>query len=101
MEGLLTLKRLGDSQNEIARYVEKQARLFDELVSDTKGGLLQAGTSRQEIQRTYGDPVFFKDTPEGSVSLYRHPTRYFDSERIYLYFDESEALTRWEYQPAQ
>lgn len=104
LEGLMTLKRLGDSQKEIETHVDKQEKLFNLLVNDLKAEKLKSGTSETQIQRTYGSPVLTKPAaePEGSyVLLYRHPTRYFNSDKIYLHFDASRKLTHWEYVPCR
>ena len=101
-EGLLTLKRYGDSQAQMQRYVDKQVKLFDKLVSDLEADKLKVGISQRQFIRSYGEPVLSRELKEpeaGEVFLYRHPTEYFNTDRVYAYFDESKELIRWEYKP--
>jgi len=103
-EGLMRLKRYSDGQAEIERYVDKQADLFDQLVSDLEDGKLETGTSRKQFIRSYGDPVLANPVKNASgeeVLLYRHPLKYFNTDRVYAYFDSSQKLIRWEYKPYQ
>jgi hypothetical protein len=102
---LITLKRLGDSQREIDNYLENQKKEFEFLKDDIKNNRLIAGTAKQDILSTYGEPVLIKQIKDKDkikeIFLYRHPTQYFSSDRIYLYFDEQERLYSWELQPSQ
>lgn len=103
---LLTLKRLGDSQDQMARYIEKQKKNLNKLISDVNDGKLHKGLSYQEIITAYGGPVLSwdRDPEQKGISkelLYRHPTEYFDTDRIYLYFGQDLKLSGWDYQPAQ
>jgi len=100
-EGLLTLKRVGDSQEEIERYLQRQERLFNKLAEDIKNKKLKAGISKRKITGIYGEPVLSKQPSDSltTVFLYRHPTKYFSSDKVYLYFDESGELSSWKYIP--
>ncbi len=63
---------------------------------------LKQGIAKGKFIRTYGEPVLSKKTvePLGEERLlYRHPTEYFQSDKVYVYFDEGGRLTRWEYKP--
>jgi hypothetical protein len=102
---LWALRRLGQSQDKIARYVERQERLFERLVGDVQANKLEPGRSRSEIIKSYGEPVLSRkisgDPLVDTRLLYRHPTQYFSSHRIYLYFDERARLVYWEYEPCK
>ena len=101
-EQLLTLKRYGDSQDEIQRYVDRQNKLFNKLLDDLDTGKLQPGISKTIFIRRYGDPVISRESDDPSIEevlLYRHPTNYFSSDKVYAYFDKSGKLVRWEYKP--
>ena len=102
---LLTLKSVGNSQEEIARYVDKQAELFKKLVEDIKDERLEIGEPKDNILSWYGEPVLSKEILGDSFVkeelLYRHPTEYFTSDRVYLYFDIADELVRWEYESGQ
>ncbi len=99
-ESLKTLKSVGDSQEEIEAYLEQQAEFFDKLLFDLKSDALEPGISKGKFIRIYGEPVLSKKVTgplKGARLLYRHPTEYFKSDRVYFYFDEKEKLVRWEY----
>ncbi|MBD3245855.1 MAG: hypothetical protein GF333_02470 [Candidatus Omnitrophica bacterium] len=103
MDQLLTLKRVADSQKKIHRYLKRQERYFDRIVRDVRRGALETGVSREEITGRYGEPVLRDDSDDPAVSeilLYRHPTEYFASARVYLSFDQSGTLAEIEYREA-
>ena len=100
---IMTLKRAGDSQKQISSYIKKQVKLFDKLVGDLKNDKLKPGVSKSSIISIYGDPVLITKKPAplyGEVLLYRHPTEFFNSDKVYLYFDGDWILIGWEYEPA-
>jgi len=102
VEGLLTLKELGNSQDQMQRYVDRQKTYFLKLVKDIKEKKVTIGSSVDHIVRRYGEPVLVKKGPEelsGKIFLYREPTNYFESDKVYLYFDKEEKLIKWEYEP--
>lgn len=102
-EGIMTLKRYNASQVELQRYVDRQTKLFDRLVSDIKADKLDKGTTEARIVRMYGDPIFVKNIDDGSPAkeklLFRHPMNYFTSDKVYMYFDENKKLLYWKYVP--
>ncbi|MBN3040925.1 MAG: hypothetical protein JW867_07340 [Candidatus Omnitrophica bacterium] len=103
-QGLMTLKHYGDSQEEINLYVQRQEKLFFKLIEDLKSGKLKAGISKDRFIRLYGDPVLSdidESSPDAEVLLFRHPTDFFKSDRVYAYFDQSEKLMSWDYKPYQ
>lgn len=102
-EGIMTLKRYGDSQAEMQKYVERQTRLFNKLVEDVKDDKLEKGMAQRTIVRMYGDPVLTKeikgDPPVKEKLLYRHPLHYFTSDKVYMYFSDDNKLLYWKYVP--
>jgi len=101
-ESLKTLKSVGDSQDEIETYLARQAKLFNKLLASLKDEDLEPGISKKRFIQIYGEPVLTGEVTEplgGVKLLYRHPTKYFESDRVYLYFDQEENLVRWEYKP--
>ncbi len=102
IEGLLTLKRVAASQKQIDRYLNRQDKLFARLLRDLEREKIKPGLSRRHFIGRYGDPVVTKEISEpfsGTADLYRFSTQYFNSEKVYAYFDESEKLVSWEYSP--
>ncbi|MCF7908507.1 MAG: hypothetical protein K9L86_06530 [Candidatus Omnitrophica bacterium] len=101
---LKTLKTVASSQREIRAYLTEQENLFEKLVSDFKDKKLSLGSSLAEIIETYGEPIVSKKNfsdPVGQRLLYRYPKRYFNSDKVYLHFNEKKELIFWEYKPFQ
>ncbi len=104
MQGAMTLKRLQNSQQELDEEVKTQEKFFFALSDDVKNNRLQKGISKKEILAKYGEGIFAKPindvTEKKEVLAYRHPTEFFSSDLIYLYFDKEERLVYWEIKPA-
>ncbi len=99
---LSVLGAVGKSQKEISIYVDKQRRLFRDLVEDIKKGNLTKGLTASEVVRRYGEPVLsWKDRSNSfhQKLLYRDPVNFFTSDKVYLYFDRKDKLIFWEYVP--
>jgi len=99
---LQALKDLGKSQAQIDSYLKRKNRRFLKLLKHYKKGVLRIGISKSRIISVYGEPVLTKSLDDSLVKevfLYRHPTDYFKSDKIYLYFDKLDKLVRWEYRP--
>jgi hypothetical protein len=104
MDELLTLKSISDSQRDIDIYLKKQEKGFKKLADDINNGRLHKGVSRKYIIDTYYEPVLAKKVDDDSgvkeILLYRDPTEYFQSDRIYLSFNNRGRLVSWELKPA-
>ncbi len=99
---LLTLKNIGDSQRQINQYIENQKELFALLLYDIHNDLIAADLTEADIKSRYGDPVMSAETSSGTKRLlYRHPTEYYTSDRVYFYIDSAGTLIRWEYVPTE
>ncbi|MFH1355443.1 MAG: hypothetical protein ABIH19_04780 [Candidatus Omnitrophota bacterium] len=92
------LKRLAANQKEIEQDLKKQEKLFYKLVADIKNQRLGMGDSKEEILLEYGEPVFCKILQEKDREscLYRHPSKYFLTDKVHLYFDHAGNLYSWE-----
>ena len=72
------------------------------LLDDLKNERLVVGTSKSTIVSLYGESILSKEAkkpPPGKILLFRHPTKYFDSDKVYLRFDEADELIGWKYKP--
>lgn len=99
---LLTLKSIGDSQRQISQYIENQKQLFTLLLYDIQNDQITADLTEAQIKSRYGDPVVTAEKSSGEKRLlYRHPTKYYCSDRVYFYIDPAGKLARWEYIPYQ
>lgn len=95
-----TLKEVNQSQKEINSYLTRQSKRFLVLVRDVKKERLIRGMPKANFIRRYGEPILSKKQPdslEQEIMLYRHPTKYFGSEKVYVYFDKDGRLVYWEY----
>jgi len=104
MQGAMTLKRLQNSQEELKDVVSRDEQNFLLLEEDLKNNRLQKGMPKKEILAKYGEPIYSRqlsdDTQRKEFSVYRHPTEFFSSDLIYLYFDKDQRLLSWEIRPA-
>lgn len=91
---IATLKEYSKEQDAIKAQVENDLRRFNLLVNDIKEGKLTAGITKKKFFRLYGSPVV--ETSE--KLLYRHPVKFSETEKVYIYFDEQERLVKWDYQ---
>jgi hypothetical protein len=103
LDELLALKQIDNDQKQMDRCIKRQDAAFARLSADVHSGKIKKGILKQRIIAEYGEPIVTTSVNDGSsvveVILYRHPTRYFDSDKIYLYFDASQKLVRIEYKP--
>jgi len=101
LDQLLTLKDLADEQTRLGKYVEEQDRNFELMLEEAKAGTLDQYSNKRKIQRAFGDPVYARNMKEGDQELeswlYRYATKYFDVEKIYLYFDLDGNLVKSKY----
>lgn len=101
IDQLLTLKGLADEQVEMNKYVAEQDQKFEQMLKEYKAGTLGTYLSKGKIVRTFGEPIYKKNIFDGNQSferwLYRYETRFFGSEKIYMYFDADENVVKTEY----
>lgn len=99
---LLTLKNYSDEQEKIAFYVERQDRLFDELVAAIKAGSFTEKKAK-EIRARFGNPVFVRPMEyQGAAReqwLYRY-AKDGKGDKVYFYFDTDGNLLDFVYVPA-
>ena len=102
LQQIFDMKKYADNQAEIAEYVNIHAEKFHRLSNDIKKNRLKAGESKDAIEESYGEAIFCRPETHKpgicEVCLYRHPTQYFSSQMIYLYFDNAKNLVEWEIQ---
>ena len=102
MQELLTLKSYSDNQEIQHRYVKEQDRKFEELLKVVKGSQLEKFSNQKTFIRKFGNPIFIKEVEKDGRQLeqwlYRYAKRYFDSEKVYVYFDRSRKLIDWRYE---
>ena len=98
IDQLLTLKDLADEQAVMSQYIEEQDQKFELMLNEARTGTLDQYLNKQRILTAFGDPVFVKHVKEDDQELeswlYRYSTEFFDSEKIYLYFDADNNLVK-------
>ncbi|MDD4910559.1 MAG: hypothetical protein PHR44_07790 [Candidatus Omnitrophica bacterium] len=92
---LMTLKALGESQGSMQRQVGRQEAKFDLLASDIKNGKIARGMPRERFINIYGEPVLEGRHEGGLRLLYRYPLEFFNTGKIYVYFDKDGLLSDW------
>jgi len=97
---LMLLKRLGENQQEIQEYGDAQEEMFYRLKDDIQNNRVREGLLKEEVSTLYGEPIFCRslERPDRFQErcLYRHPTRYSSTDKIYLTFDSARKLESWE-----
>jgi len=99
-----TLQELSASGSEIDDYLEKQKKKFYLLRDLVLSAQIKKGIRKEQFIEQYGDPVLSTLSGKGKEEetlLYRDPTGFFDSDRIYAVFDCSGRLVSWELVPAE
>jgi hypothetical protein len=104
LQGLAVLRGYSSEQAQTARQIKVQKNRLRILISDIEKNNIETGMSYKNILHRYGEPVLvWNMEPASSASrkvLYRDPVEYFYTDRVYLYFDNSDNLVKWEYYPA-
>ncbi len=98
-EGIRNLSQLAVEQRRLGCYLKKQEALVAQLRSDILEGTLQKGMRQDAIIVLYGEPVVSRELAasdnKNEVFIYRHPTRFFSTDIMYLYFDGAGFLSAW------
>jgi hypothetical protein len=99
-EQLSLLGSFSANRSEAKQYLESQEDAFSRLKQDLSNGVLTLGIPKEEIAVRYSEPIFCRASSgqkgeQYETCLYRQPTRYFTSEKIYLYFDKDKHLSGW------
>ena len=101
MQELLRIKAYSDNKDQQEEYVQQQNKNFEKLLEVVKAEGLDQYATQKKISKAFGAPVFKRDVTlnekESEMWLYRYSTKYFGSEKVYLYFDERGKLEDWEH----
>jgi len=96
---LMVLKRFAENQKEIEKYVDKHETSFYRLRDDLQNNRLTKGLFKERILSMYDEPIFCKTIVSKDrlkeICLYRHPTHFFTSDKIYLTFGAEHQLQSW------
>ena len=100
----MNLKGLSDNREQAGRDLKNEEALYNKLKQDINQKRLKKGTPKKNILSEYGQPVFYRAVNHKNeiklCLIWRHPTEFFSSDMLYLYFDGEEKLVFWEIKPA-
>ena len=103
LDQLLTLKGLSDEQTQMGQEIERQDARFERLAAAVEEGSISEYKDQKSVTGQFGPPIFTEKVQEDGrpfeVWVYRYAARFFDSPKVYLYWDQSGQLARWEFTP--
>lgn len=89
----------------MAKEVEASDQRFEKLVEAIQEERISENNTKRSIKRIYGEPILSEEKiieeQEFEVWLYRYAKKFFGSDKVYMYFDSSGKLKRWEYVKAK
>ena len=96
MDELLTLKGVADEQKGQSKYVGQQDKRFENLRAVVQSGQIKKYSHQKQIASKFGEPIYKKSAKREDQTLelwiYRYSVKYFDSDKVYLYFDQEGKL---------
>lgn len=98
-EQLITLQRLGRNQDETQTFVKNAQDSFEKILEDIENENIYPGLTEEDIYIRYGEPVLVKYEDDDKVLLYRYPTKFYKSERVYFYLNDKNVLAKWDHKP--
>lgn len=96
---LKLLMQIDKEDKAIKRQLRLQEARFDLLVKDLDRNRIKKGSSKRDIIARYGEPISeLAGDNQGQLRrlLYRYPLQYFNATKVYLYFDNTDILVRWD-----
>lgn len=103
VDELLRLRAYSNEKDRLALFVQKQNAGFERLLSAAKSNSLSKYPTRKSIWSNFGPPVFntlvVLDGETYEVWVYRYSTKFFGSDKVYLYFDRQSSLRAYDYTP--
>ena len=104
LDQLLILKGMDDEQKQQRRYVEEQDKRFEKIRDAVQNGQIKKFSNQKQIAAKFGQPVYKKTIQKDNQNLdlwvYRYTVKYFDSDKISLYFSPDGQLVDSVYEPA-
>ncbi len=97
LDQLLIIKDYSASKDLQRKEVNTQNKNFEKLLASLQeGNFSQRFSNKKKIKEEFGAPVISRgeerNGKEYEVWLYRYPTRYNDSPKVYFYFDQEGQL---------
>lgn len=86
------------------RYVDEKDAKFEALLAVVRSGEIVNYKTQDDFLKDFGDPVFVKESrgteDYDHLWLYRYYAELWGLEKVYLYFDKSGNLIKWEHRKA-
>lgn len=102
VSGLKRLQALSISRDEQEAQLKEEEQKFKQLLEDFSSGKIERGISKDKIIETYGEPIsaskINKDSSFLDELMYRLPTQFFGSEKVFLYFNNGDKLVDFRYE---
>ena len=103
---LLTLKAVSDNGEVKKQHITEDDARFERLLEAVKDGTLQQYSFQSDLLKQYGPPIYenaaVKDGKVITEWMYRYSTKFSNSEKVYLYFDDAGQFVSWKHiQPKQ
>ena len=101
IDELLTLQELSIDQDKQAKFVQEQDKKFESLLAAIQSDSFRRYTDQKSFLKDFGPPVTKQTITKENQLLekwvYRYATKAFNSEKVYVYFDQSGKLMEWEH----
>ena len=86
----------------MGKEIKRQDARFERLVAVVEEGSIRKYKDQKIVTGQFGPPIFTERIEEDGrpleVWVYRYAAKFFDSPKVYLYWDQAGQLVRWEYQ---
>jgi len=93
-----TMIKLSEDRNKMVKEYNEETKAYDRIKRAIEDNELVISTSSGDISKKYGDPtIILNNEPDGLIKwVYKVGVEtFFDSDKVYLTFDESENLIDW------
>ena len=104
MDQLLTLKGVADEQKRQQSAIEKQDKKFEQLREAVQTDAIKKFSNQKQILSKFGQPIYSRSVQNNGQDLelwiYRYSVEYFNSDKVFLSFDQDGKLVDASYEPA-
>ncbi len=101
LDELLFLNKLSEEQKGLDDIVEFQIGQFKMIKEEYESNQLERYNNQKKIKDKFGAPVLIQEAKRNDQMLqlwiYRHPTEFFDTDKLSLYFDKNGELVLKEF----
>lgn len=104
MDELLRLQNYSKDKDRQEASVKGQNKNFEKLLKVVRSGGLNQYRNKKSILKEFGKPVIIQfvemDDIVSEVWLYRYTTKFFGSDKVYIYFDKAGQFQKYDFVPA-